>query len=203
MKTIDIKGKPYVMANERIKYFRDNYPDGAILTELISDVDGKCIFKAEIIVDDKCVATGYAYENENSTFINKTSYIENCETSAVGRALGNFGIGIDDSLASFEEVANAISTQNTFESNTIVDKQVVGFGKNKGKKWSEVDDGFLDWVINNFNNADVVEVAKVEKEVRKPMPSKNDETPNAHTANSPVGYDDEVEFDSKQEDIPF
>ena len=48
MKTIDIKGKPYVMANERIKYFRDNYPDGAILTDLISDVDGKCIFKAEI-----------------------------------------------------------------------------------------------------------------------------------------------------------
>ena len=170
MKTIDIKGKPYVMANERIKHFRENYPDGAILTDLISDVDGKCIFKAEIIVDDKCVATGYAYENENSTFINKTSYIENCETSAVGRALGIFGIGIDDSVASFEEVANAISNQSEVKK-TVKEwsKEYVGFGKNKGKKWSEVDDDFLDWVINNFNNEDVIEIAKVEKEVRKPL----------------------------------
>ena len=174
MKTIDIKGKPYVMANERIKHFRENYPDGAILTDLISDVDGKCIFKAEIIVDDKCVATGYAYENENSTFINKTSYIENCETSSVGRALGNFGIGIDNSVASFEEVANAISNQDSFKSNFPVNKEYVGFGKNKGKKWSEVEDSFLDWVINNFKDEDVVEVAKVEKEVRKPMQTQED-----------------------------
>ena len=175
MKTIDIKGKPYVMANERIKYFRENYPNGAILTDLISDVDGKCIFKAEIIVDDKCVATGYAYENENSTFINKTSYIENCETSAVARALGLFGIGIDNSVASFEEVANAISNQSEVKK-TVKEwsKEYVGFGKNKGKKWSEVDDDFLDWVIDNFNNDDVVEVAKVEKEIRKPMQTQED-----------------------------
>ena len=175
MKTIDIKGKPYVMANERIKHFRDNYPNGAILTDLISDVDGKCIFKAEIIVDDKCVATGYAYENEGNSFINKTSYIENCETSAVGRALGLFGIGIDDSVASFEEVANAISNQSEVKK-TVKEwsKEYVGFGKNKGKKWSEVDDDFLDWVIDNFNNDDVVEIAKVEKEIRKPMQTQED-----------------------------
>ena len=174
MKTIDIKGKPYVMANERIKYFRENYPDGAIHTTLISDEDGKCIFRAEILVEHRMVSTGYAYENENSTFINKTSYIENCETSAVGRALGNFGIGIDNSVASYEEVANAITNQDNFKSNIPVNKEYVGFGKNKGKKWSEGDDNFLDWVINNFNNADVVEVAKVEKEVRKPLQQQED-----------------------------
>ena len=160
MKTIDIKGKPYVMTNERIKYFRENYPNGAILTDLISDVDGKCIFKAEILVEGECVATGYAYENENSTFINKTSYIENCETSAVGRALGNLGIGIDESVASAEEVANAITNQGE------VSNEYVSFGKNKGKKWSEVDENFLDWVINNFNNENVVLAAKKEKNTR-------------------------------------
>ena len=111
MKTIDIKGKPYVMANERIKYFRENYPNGAILTDLISDVDGKCIFKAEILVEGQCVATGYAYENENSTFINKTSYIENCETSAVGRCLGFAGFGSVESIASADEVVNAVAQQ--------------------------------------------------------------------------------------------
>ena len=49
---------------------------------------------------------------ENSSFINKTSYIENCETSAVGRALGMAGIGIDTAVASAEEVQNAINNQN-------------------------------------------------------------------------------------------
>ena len=58
------------------------------------------------------LAKGTAQEKENSSFINKTSFIENCETSAVGRALGMLGIGIDTSVASYEEVANAIENQN-------------------------------------------------------------------------------------------
>ena len=54
---------------------------------------------------------GDAYEKEDSAFINKTSYIESCETSAVGRALGMCGIGIDTSVASADEVLNAIKQQ--------------------------------------------------------------------------------------------
>ena len=57
------------------------------------------------------IGIGHAYEKENSSFINKTSYIENCETSAVGRALGMCGFGIETSIASYEEVANAIKNQ--------------------------------------------------------------------------------------------
>lgn len=112
MKTIDIKGKPYVEVNERIKYFREHFKGWALISELISNENGVCIFKASVIDENGVVkATGYAYEKENSTFINKTSYIENCETSAWGRALGNLGIGIDISIASYEEVANAIENQ--------------------------------------------------------------------------------------------
>ena len=55
--------------------------------------------------------TGVAYENEGSTYINKTSYIENCETSAVGRALGMLGIGIDVSIASADEMINEVNNQ--------------------------------------------------------------------------------------------
>ena len=58
------------------------------------------------------MGTGMAYEKEGSTFINKTSYIENCETSSCGRALGMCGIGIDVSVASAEEVQNAMVNQN-------------------------------------------------------------------------------------------
>ena len=108
LKTVDIKGKDYVEVNERIRYFRDIYSDtGCIITELISDENGVCKFKASVIIDDVVRATGYAYEKEGSSFINKTSYIENCETSAVGRALGIMGIGIQKSIASKEEVENA------------------------------------------------------------------------------------------------
>ena len=60
-------------------------------------------------------ATGHALEDRRSSFINKTSHIENAETSAVGRALGNLGIGIDNSVASAEEVEMAIALQNTKE----------------------------------------------------------------------------------------
>ena len=112
LKTIDLKGKPYVLINERIRYFRETYADGKILTELLSDKDGRCIFKTEIFIGAELVATGHASEKEGDSFINKTSHYENAETSAVGRALAIFGIGVDNSVASYEEVANAIKQQN-------------------------------------------------------------------------------------------
>jgi len=111
VKTINIKGKEYVEVNERIRLFRLKYPTGSILTDIISNQEGVCVVKAAIVIDNVVVATGHAYEKEGSTFINKTSYVENCETSAIGRALGAFGIGIDTSVASADEVANAIKQQ--------------------------------------------------------------------------------------------
>lgn len=112
IKTTDIKGKDYAEVNQRIKAFRMVYPTGPIETEMISNEDGICIFKATVRNEEgDLLATGTAYERENSTFINKTSYIENCETSAVGRALGMCGFGIDTSVASAEEIQNAIANQ--------------------------------------------------------------------------------------------
>ena len=81
-------------------------------TEIIQLDDKKVVLKAVIRNEqDRIVAEGLAYEMANSSFINKTSYIENCETSAWGRALGNLGIGIDTSVASADEVINAINNQ--------------------------------------------------------------------------------------------
>ena len=119
--TLDVKGKDYAQVNERIKAFRMVYPEGTIQTEMVSNDNGVCIFKAIVgyYNDDATIiqvlGTGTAYEKENSTFINKTSYIENCETSAVGRALGMAGFGIDTSVCSAEEVQNAIANQNKTE----------------------------------------------------------------------------------------
>lgn len=115
IKTTDIKGKDYAEVNQRIKAFRMLCPNGTISTEIVSLENGVCIIKASVFDDDKLLGTGTAYEKEGSTFINKTSYIENCETSAVGRALGMLGIGIDASVASYEEVANAQKQQKEDE----------------------------------------------------------------------------------------
>jgi len=111
MESIKIQGKEYITVNERIKEFRKLHPNGQILNQVMANADGQVMFQCKIIVDGVLVATAHAYEKEGSSFINKTSYIENCETSAVGRALGIFGIGIDTSIASAEEVGNAVKQQ--------------------------------------------------------------------------------------------
>lgn len=112
LKGIDVKGKSYIEVNQRIKAFRMLYPEGTIKTEIIYMDNGVVTMRANIYNDAKLLATGTAQEKESSSFINKTSFVENCETSAVGRALGMLGIGIDTSIASAEEVINAINNQN-------------------------------------------------------------------------------------------
>lgn len=119
---LDIKEKDYAPVNERIKAFRMNYPEGFIHTYMQSNVDGVCIFTAEVGYFNESgekvvLANGTAFERQASNYINKTSYIENCETSAVGRALGMAGYGIDTSVASAEEVQNAINNQNKDQEN--------------------------------------------------------------------------------------
>lgn len=102
----------YVMVNERVKAFRMICPNGTITTEIISLENGVVTMVAKVLDGEgRLIATGMAQEKESSSYINKTSFIENCETSAVGRALGFAGIGIDGSMASAEEVANAIMNQ--------------------------------------------------------------------------------------------
>ena len=168
MKSIKIKGNEYIEVNERVKYFRELYPMGEILTHLISDDGEKCTFKAEVLIDGLCVSTGHAFELMESSFVNKTSYIENCETSAIGRALGFLGIGIDTSIASADEVTNAISQQqsNNYQPEQTQDNTIVNFGKHKGKKWSEVDNGFLTWIVEKFDKPEIKKLAQEELDNR-------------------------------------
>ena len=122
LNTVNIKGTEYVTVNERIKAFWKLFPNGRIVTSLLKDENGVCTFKTEIYTfetDREPRATGYAQEKENSSFINKTSYIENCETSSIGRALGIFGIGIDTSIASADEVENAIENQKKIDATKV------------------------------------------------------------------------------------
>lgn len=116
IKTTPIRGKDYAEVNQRIEAFRKLFPMGSIITEIVSLAEGVVVMKATVTDGDgRILATGTAYEKEGNGNINKTSYIENCETSAVGRALGILGIGINVSIASYEEVSNAILNQEKKE----------------------------------------------------------------------------------------
>ena len=120
LKTTDVKGKDYAEVPQRVTAFRKLHPMGSIKTEIVSLEAGVCVIRAEAWTKDDegndiLLGTGLAYEKEGSSFINNTSYIENCETSAVGRALGFCGIGIDTSIASAEEVLNAKENQKAMQ----------------------------------------------------------------------------------------
>ena len=162
--TTNIKGKEYAEVNQRIKAFRMVYPEGAIETELQSNIDGICIFKAWVYGSKNwneetgwtstLLGTGTAYEKENSSFINKTSYIENCETSAVGRALGMAGFGIDTSVASAEEVANAMTQQ---DANKVIDKKMVD-SLNKAIENAQIKDEVVELILEQYGYASTSEI---------------------------------------------
>ena len=105
MKSIDIHGKKYYPVVERVKEFRKDYPDGYIKTKIISITDDSVLVKATIFSNEtQYLSTGHAYEKQSWGKINVRSMVENAETSAVGRALGFLGIGIEDDIASADEM---------------------------------------------------------------------------------------------------
>lgn len=158
IRTTDIKGKEYAEVNQRIKAFRMIYPTGTIATELISNENGVCIFKATVGFSENggffTLGMGTAYEKEGSSFINKTSYIENCETSAIGRALGMAGFGIDTSIASAEEVANAMTQQ---DANKIIDKKMID-SLNKAIENAQIKDDVVTLILGQYGYTSTSEI---------------------------------------------
>ena len=117
IKPLNLKGKDYSMVSDRVTAFRKLFPEGFITTDILSRDAGVVLMKAtagyynangERVV----LGTGFAQEEKGKGMVNGTSYIENCETSAVGRALGFIGIGdCGGGICSAEELVNAITAQ--------------------------------------------------------------------------------------------
>ena len=87
----------YDTVASRIPKFYEKYPAGRIITDLASDINKLdiVVFKASVYDAEILLATGWAFEKEGNGYVNKTSHVENCETSAIGRALANIGISGD------------------------------------------------------------------------------------------------------------
>lgn len=120
IETIKLGTKGYAQVNERIKAFRKVYPCGSIITSIEEIRDDYVRFKAMVQDENGVViATGYASESitgdNKKDYINKTSMIENCETSAVGRSLGFAGFGVDTAIASAEDMERTKRNNKVFE----------------------------------------------------------------------------------------
>lgn len=110
--TVNIHGKEYETVASRVQRFRQKYGDAvSLITEIVYRDDNEVVMKASILgTDGNVVATGHAEEQRQSSSINRTSALENCETSAIGRALAAFGMAGTE-YATADEVAQAISQQ--------------------------------------------------------------------------------------------
>ena len=114
--TVNIKGKEYVMVKDRVKALREIFPDFTISTDILHIDDESVLVKATVSDEaGKVKATGHAHELKSASALHRTSFVEIAETSAIGRAVGLLGIGIDDSFGSADEVARAMKQQDEDE----------------------------------------------------------------------------------------
>ena len=108
---VDIHGKQYQTVAYRVGKFREAHADWTLITEIVSRDEDCVVMKATISNDaGRVLATGHSEEYRASSQINRTSALENAETSAIGRALAALGMGGTE-FASADEVANAIQQQ--------------------------------------------------------------------------------------------
>ena len=217
MKKIKIKGNDYIQVNERTMEFHRLYPDGSIKTEIVEMTNDRFITitvaTPNVDIPDRCF-TGIACES-----IPDENALENCETSSVGRALGFCNIGIDTSIASFEEVDRAISKEKEAKSKPSgsgnkttgsgsgsVDtdlKFTINFGKHKGSKWSEVDEGYIKWVAEKSNVEWQRDEAKAELKKREGLITKPKEVSLEELKVDLEEVKVEDPKDVKEEEIPF
>ena len=128
MKSVNIKGKEYITVNERLIFFttQPQYKGWRISEEVVSLDDKEGLFKVTIINPDGFeMAVAHAQEYRDSSYINKTSFVENGFTSALGRALGYLGIGIDTAIASADEVQTAVNNQPKDDKSWLNETQLI------------------------------------------------------------------------------
>lgn len=216
--TGETKITQYVDVSKRIEAFRELVPNGTIFTEIVHEADEtinnqtihSIRFKASIYDEnDKILAIAHA-EEKNNTFINKTSLIENCETSAVGRALGFLGIGIKKGIASSEEMQKVIAIQNRFEiyenmylseqeAKKIVVSTLAELSRKFGLRKADLEQKINEKLWTSLDKLDVNQLLKLESKL-KTVNMKNDEWHDIYNQNlkikNVVAEDQEVNYKS-------
>ena len=119
--TVPIRGKQYAVVVERHKHLLQRFPEARFNEEILHHDNDRVIVKVELYIGDTIYSVGHAEEFRNSSYINKTSALENASTSALGRCLAAFGLSGSE-FASAEELVNALNNQGTTKSVSIKDE---------------------------------------------------------------------------------
>ena len=175
---VKIHGKDYKTVAERLTEFHKEHKENrSIITEIIQFKDNVVVVKAVVKLGED-VFCGHAYEDIGSSKINETSALENCETSAIGRALASSGYAGSE-FCSADELVGALNKQNTPSKPKNVDfsgegwrDEEIGFktGKNQGKSYKQVDQDTLIWIINECKVEAWKQKAVAEMQLREKDP---------------------------------
>lgn len=112
---MDFRGKLYATVALRVEMLRKHLgTDVDVITEIIERTPEEVVMKASVVYQGRTIATGYAEEVRGGKGVNSTSALENCETSAVGRALAGLGLGGGE-YASADELSGAVNQQQALE----------------------------------------------------------------------------------------
>jgi hypothetical protein len=150
----------YETVAQRLVRWWTEYPDGRIITSIHHYDGSTIIMRAECYNnDDRLIATGYAEEVFGNSPVNKTSFLENCETSAIGRAISNSRIGHTGERASFTEMekVNRVNSEPARpDTHGSATPKQIGFLKSlaRGKGWDDLQ--LLDYIHKLLRVDDVV-----------------------------------------------
>lgn len=178
IKTMQLGSKNYAPVNERIKAFRKVYPTGSIMADIESQDDNTITILATIRdEDDNIIATGRACEKRSEKGINATRLIENCETSAIGRALGIAGFGVDTAVASAEDMEKIDETKEyeIAKGIAIPIKEALNQAKltinelykKQGMRVQDLDDFLVDKIWCHLQDMNIYQLLKLESELKK------------------------------------
>lgn len=219
--TGEVKVTQYVDVARRLEAFRELIPNGTILTEIVKEDDEtinnqkihSIRFKATALDEnEKVLAIAHA-EEKNTTFINRTSLIENCETSAVGRVLGFLGIGIKKGIASSEEMQKVIANQNRLEiyenmylseqeAKKIVTSTLAELSRKFGLRKADLEQKIDEKLWTSLDKLDVHQLLRLESKL-KTVNMQNDEWHDIYNQNlkikNVVPEDQEVSYKSSHQ----
>lgn len=177
IQTIPLKNKNYAPVNERIKAFRKVYPTGSIMTDIESQNEESITMITTVRDEDKnIIATGRASEKRSENGINSVRLVENCETSAIGRALGIAGFGVDTAVASAEDMEKVDETKEFAIANkiTIPMKEALNQAKltinelykKMGMRKEDLDDFLVRKIWTHLQDMTIWQLLQLESELK-------------------------------------
>lgn len=146
----------YEFVEDRLKRWWAAYPEAQIITTMMHYDGNTVVFRAEGIVDGKVIATGHAEEVLGSSPVNKTSFVENCETSAIGRLIGNSPLGTKPGARASRQEMEKVERVQSAGTKRLATKGQIDFVKKLGERKKMDDLTMLEAIHELLNDKAVV-----------------------------------------------